>query len=166
MVLSFRALCALSVSFHVSTVNWSLFSVSPKSTRIIVVHALSLAHTAKVMWCWENKQCIWSRVKASQFHKRETTVKLAAVKQKNCLQTRGLKLIPSETTWDVKAKIQKIITSMQRNIYGFLGYLTPQFTAHQMHVRPWQTGRTQHLRVQHLIAVSLFSIFLMAENNN
>lgn len=48
-VVSCRALNALSGWSRANTVNWSLFSVSPKSMRIIAVPALSPARTANAM---------------------------------------------------------------------------------------------------------------------
>lgn len=49
MIVCCRALNALSGWFHASTANWSLSSVSPKTTRIIVERALSLVPTASAM---------------------------------------------------------------------------------------------------------------------
>lgn len=148
MVVPCRSLSALSGSFHASTVNWSLFSASPKTMRITVAHALSPARTARTTWCSENKPCTRSHAEASLLHKRETTVKSNSAKWNNHIQMCGLELIPSETTWEVKTVVQKTITSVRWNTHCFLAYSTPQFTA-------------RHLREQHLVHVSFLGSYAL-----
>lgn len=150
-VVSCRALNVLSGSSLVSIATWSLFSVSPKSTRIIVERALSPAHCASAMSCWGKNLCIQFYVEASHHPKRETTAGQVTIQWNTSLLGRGLTPTPSATFWEPRKEPPRTTTLVQQSTKLFPGRLIPVHGKLKAQV----ARRTLPLQIQHLATVSI-----------